>query len=174
MQLLFPRPAKSVRAFLKWLIPRRVALPFRRGVDPKNVLMASAVALGLGFAAATGLLVMHLRIHALIEGGSEIRGLSLLLADQAERAFEAVELSGASFTSFVLDQDHDGKSSRRSFVLRGYVKTWLEQVWDNFEAAGINNLIAVRNQKKIASAQNHKHHNKKQRGDQGNERFQAR
>jgi uncharacterized protein YaiI (UPF0178 family) len=89
-------------------------------------------------------------------------------------AFEAVELSGASFTSFVLDQDHDGKSSRRSFVLRGYVKTWLEQVWDNFEAAGINNLIAVRNQKKIASAQNHKHHNKKQRGDQGNERFQAR
>jgi diguanylate cyclase (GGDEF)-like protein len=92
MQLLFPRPAKSVRAFLKWLIPRRVALPFRRGVDPKNVLMASAVALGLGFAAATGLLVMHLRIHALIEGGSEIRGLSLLLADQAERAFEAVEL----------------------------------------------------------------------------------
>jgi hypothetical protein len=26
-------------------------------------------------------------------------------------------------------------------VLRGYVQTWLEQVWDNFEQAGLDDLV---------------------------------
>jgi diguanylate cyclase (GGDEF)-like protein len=40
----------------------------------------------------TGLLVMHLHEHALIDAEREQGSLSLVLADQAERAFEAVDL----------------------------------------------------------------------------------
>jgi hypothetical protein len=57
-------------------------------------------------------------------------------------AFEAVEVAGVPFSSFVLDDAPVGASRQTSFVLRGYVKTWLERVWDNFEAAGVDDLVS--------------------------------
>ncbi len=78
-------------------------------------------------------------------------------------AFETVELSGASFTSFVLDQASSGKSRPSSFVLRGYVKTWLERVWDNFEAAGVDNLVAFRDRISASTAKQVERSSKKQR-----------
>lgn len=56
-------------------------------------------------------------------------------------AYETVELAGLPFSSFVLDQPARNDKRPRSFVLRGYVKTWLERVWDNFESAGLNEFV---------------------------------
>jgi diguanylate cyclase (GGDEF)-like protein len=56
------------------------------------LLVAGQIVLGLVIAVTTGLLVAHLREQALIDAGREQGSLALVLADQTERAFEAVEL----------------------------------------------------------------------------------
>ncbi len=83
---------------------------------------------------------------------SEGSAREILIPRLDSLAFETVELSGASFTSFVLDQVPPGKPRASSFVLRGYVKTWLERVWDNFEAAGVDNLVAFRDRANTTTA----------------------
>lgn len=58
-------------------------------------------------------------------------------------AYEAVELTGLPFSSFVFDEPARAAETRpRSFVLRGYVRTWLERSWTNFEAAGLRSYVA--------------------------------
>jgi hypothetical protein len=58
-------------------------------------------------------------------------------------AYEAVELTGLPFSSFVFDEPARGPEARpRSFVLRGYVRTWLERSWTNFEKAGLRSYVA--------------------------------
>jgi hypothetical protein len=58
-------------------------------------------------------------------------------------AYEAVELTSLPFSSFVFDEPARGPEARpRSFVLRGYVRTWLERCWMNFEAAGLRSVLA--------------------------------
>jgi diguanylate cyclase (GGDEF)-like protein/PAS domain S-box-containing protein len=52
--------------------------------------------LGLAIATTVGLLVAHLHDYALVDAARELRTRSLLLAEQAERAFEAVELVQAA------------------------------------------------------------------------------
>jgi len=55
-------------------------------------------------------------------------------------AFENVELAGLPFSEFVLDETQSKNPLRRSFVLRGYVRTWLDRVWRNFERAGMDGI----------------------------------
>ncbi|MBY6241258.1 ATP-binding protein [Methylosinus sp. Sm6] len=63
-------------------------------------------------------------------------------------AYEAVELTGLPFSSFVFDEPARGPETRpRSFVLRGYVRTWLERSWTNFETAGLRSFLAPLGQK---------------------------
>ena len=59
-------------------------------------------------------------------------------------AYENVEIEGLPFSSYVLNNDTSSQDQGRSFVLRGYVKTWLERVWDNYENAGLDSLVRVR------------------------------
>lgn len=59
-------------------------------------------------------------------------------------AYEAVELTGLPFSSFVFDEPSRlVEKLPRSFVLRGYVRTWLERSWNNFEAAGLSAFTAA-------------------------------
>jgi len=58
-------------------------------------------------------------------------------------AFEAVELAGCSFSSFVLGETDSSSRFADSFVLRGYVSSWLGRAWDGFEAAGLDNLAGL-------------------------------
>jgi diguanylate cyclase (GGDEF)-like protein len=64
-------------------------------------LLASLVVLGLLVAVITCILVLQLREQALTEAKHELRSLSLTLADQAERAFEAVDLVQTTFMEMV-------------------------------------------------------------------------
>jgi hypothetical protein len=97
------------------------------------------------------------------KSNSEGSAREILIPRLDSLAFETVELSGASFTSFVLDEAPFDKSRPSSFVLRGYVKTWLERVWDNFEAAGVDNLVAFRDRTSATTAKQVERSNKRQR-----------
>ena len=52
-----------------------------------------------------------------------------------EMAYEQVELNGVPFADFV-----SGKQG--SFVLRGYVRTWMRNISSEFDAIGLHTLIA--------------------------------
>ncbi|ATQ67538.1 MULTISPECIES: hypothetical protein [Methylosinus] len=63
-------------------------------------------------------------------------------------AYEAVELTGLPFSSFVFDEPARVAEARpRSFVLRGYVRTWLERSWAGFETAGLRGFLAPQGDK---------------------------
>jgi len=66
-----------------------------------SLLLASQVLLGLLIAVTTGLLLLQSREQALQEAEHELRSLSLTLADQAGRAFEAVDLVQSTFMEMV-------------------------------------------------------------------------
>jgi diguanylate cyclase (GGDEF)-like protein len=57
----------------------------------------SQLVLGLLVVGTTGLLLMQSRQQALMASRHELQGLALTLADQAERAFDAVDLLGTTF-----------------------------------------------------------------------------
>jgi diguanylate cyclase (GGDEF)-like protein len=103
----------------------RLAALSRRAANPAGVkrspwatqaalMLAGQIAVGLMVAVTTFLLVMHLRDHAMHEAEQEQRRLSLILADQAERAFEAVELVQ---TALVKRLSHDGVTTPEAFRL---------------------------------------------------------
>ncbi len=64
----------------------------RPAIGPNALIIAGKIVLGAVIALATGLLIVHLRHNAFVQAGREQQNLALVLANQAERAFEAVEL----------------------------------------------------------------------------------
>ena len=92
------RPGHSL---LRLPLVTRIIMPltafvFRIRSRPVILLVAGLIMLGLAVAVTTGLLAKHLRNSALMEADHEQRGVSLILANQAERAFEGVELLQAA------------------------------------------------------------------------------
>jgi diguanylate cyclase (GGDEF)-like protein len=80
----FPRPLGGTRA--GWAAVR---WPARRS---RRLFLLCLIVVGMSLAVCTGTLVMYLHRHALDQAEQRLQSLSLVLADQAERAFEAVEL----------------------------------------------------------------------------------
>jgi diguanylate cyclase (GGDEF)-like protein len=76
------------------------------------LLLAGQIMVGLAIAVTTFLLVMHLHEYALAEADHEQRRLSVILADQAERAFEAVELVQTALEHRL---QHDGVRTPEAF-----------------------------------------------------------
>lgn len=73
---------------------------------------------------------------------SEARRDEIHIPRLDQLAYEAVDLTALPFSSFVLNEPSRSVERRpRSFVLRGYVRTWLERVWDNFESAGLDRFV---------------------------------
>ncbi|MFC7693416.1 EAL domain-containing protein [Paeniroseomonas aquatica] len=70
--------------------PRRPGAPPRRG-RPGRLLLICGIVLGLAAAAATGLLLAHLRARTLQDSSRHLSATALILAGHAERSFEAVE-----------------------------------------------------------------------------------
>ncbi|HEY8066053.1 MAG TPA: ATP-binding protein [Methylosinus sp.] len=80
--------------------------------------------------------------------GESDAGREIIVPRLDPLAYEAVELAGLPFSSFVFDEPARGGEIRpRSFVLRGYVRTWLERSWTNFEAAGLRSFVAPSTEK---------------------------
>jgi diguanylate cyclase (GGDEF)-like protein len=68
-------------------------------------VLASQLALGLLVGITTGILVFQLRQQALATAGHEVQSLALTLADQADRAFEAVDLVQTTFLELAQADD---------------------------------------------------------------------
>lgn len=60
-----------------------------------------------------------------------------------EMACEQVKLASVPFVSFVANKTIDGQPANYSFVLRGYVRHWLGNVWAEFDRVKLNDLVAA-------------------------------
>jgi hypothetical protein len=53
-----------------------------------------------------------------------------------ELAYEQVELAGVPFSNFIKNKNGQGQPANNSLVLRGYVRTWLNQISEEYDRAG--------------------------------------
>lgn len=58
-----------------------------------------------------------------------------------EMACEQVEVASIPYFSFVSNRNAKGESAQYSFVLRGYVRHWLGQVWSEFDRVKLNEIV---------------------------------
>jgi hypothetical protein len=58
-----------------------------------------------------------------------------------EMAAEQVELASVPFLTFVANKKQNGEAASYSFVLRGYVRHWLGNVWAEFDRIKLSELI---------------------------------
>jgi hypothetical protein len=59
-----------------------------------------------------------------------------------EMAYEQVELASVPFVNFVANKGPTGDSASYSFVLRGYVRHWLGNVWAEYDRIKLNDIVA--------------------------------
>jgi len=54
-----------------------------------------------------------------------------------EMAYEQVEISGVPFADFIANRQSNGQAGGNSLVLRGYVRTWLKQICNEYDRVGL-------------------------------------
>ena len=59
-----------------------------------------------------------------------------------EMACEQVEVASVPFVSFVANKTNKAEQANYSFVLRGYVRHWLGNVWGEYDRVKLIDLIA--------------------------------
>lgn len=69
------------------------------------------------------------------------RAREIMVPRLNEIACEQVELASIPFASFVENKMPDGSDADFSFVLRGYVRHWLNNVWAEYDRVGISGLV---------------------------------
>jgi hypothetical protein len=69
-----------------------------------------------------------------------------------EMACEQVELASVPYVSFVANKAASGQSASYSFVLRGYVRHWLGNVWAEFDRVKLIDMLAPEQQPRKAAA----------------------
>jgi len=63
--------------------------------------------------------------------------IELTIPKLNELAYEQVELEGVPFSTFVNNRNAQGQPGNYSLVLRGYVRTWLNQISNEYDRAGL-------------------------------------
>ena len=63
-----------------------------------------------------------------------------------EMATEQVELASVPYLSFIANKKLNGEPAAYSFVLRGYVRHWLGNVWAEYDRIALADLAASRAQ----------------------------
>jgi len=59
-----------------------------------------------------------------------------------EMAYEQVEVASVPFVSFIGNKGVKGEAANNSFVLRGYVRHWLGNVWGEFDRVKLVDLVS--------------------------------
>ena len=59
-----------------------------------------------------------------------------------EMATEQVELASVPFASFIANKKQSGEPGSYSFVLRGYVRHWLGNVWAEYDRVRLTDIVA--------------------------------
>jgi hypothetical protein len=60
-----------------------------------------------------------------------------------EMAYEQVELASVPFVTFIANKGQRGEAANYSFVLRGYVRHWLGNVWAEFDRVKLPDLATA-------------------------------
>ena len=60
-----------------------------------------------------------------------------------EMATEQVELASVPFVTFIANKKQNGDPAAYSFVLRGYVRHWLGNVWAEYDRIRLTDIVAV-------------------------------
>jgi hypothetical protein len=71
-----------------------------------------------------------------------------------EMACEQVEVAGVPYVSFVANKTAKGEAANNSFVLRGYVRHWLGNVWGEYDRVKLVDLVSPKvenNVRQVAS-----------------------
>jgi hypothetical protein len=69
-----------------------------------------------------------------------------------EMAYEQVEVSSVPFLKFVANKGQKNEAVNYSFVLRGYVRHWLANVWSEFDRIKLTDIVASKEKASRASA----------------------
>jgi hypothetical protein len=64
-----------------------------------------------------------------------------------EMACEQVEVAGVPYVTFIANKNAKGEAANYSFVLRGYVRHWLGQVWSEFDRVKLLDLVSQKPEK---------------------------
>ena len=67
-----------------------------------------------------------------------------------EMACEQVEIASVPYVSFVANKGADNQAANYSFVLRGYVRHWLGNVWAEFDRIKLIDMVAPEQRKGAA------------------------
>src|SRR5437868_5626663 len=67
----------------------------------------------------------------------------LVIPKLNEMAYEQVEVSSLPFLKFVANKCKDDEAANYSFVLRGYVRHWLANVWSEFDRIKLTDLVGA-------------------------------
>ena len=71
------------------------------------------------------------------------RAIEINIPKLNEMAYEQVEVASVPFLTFVANKGPKGDSANYSFVLRGYVRHWLGNVWAEYDRIKLNDSIAA-------------------------------
>ena len=63
-----------------------------------------------------------------------------------EMACEQVELASVPYLSFIANKGANGENANYSFVLRGYVRHWLGNVWAEYDRIKLTDLVSPKDQ----------------------------
>jgi hypothetical protein len=78
--------------------------------------------------------------------------LNITIPKLNEMACEQVEIASVPFVSFVANKTTSSQAAAYSFVLRGYVRHWLGNVWAEFDRVKLIDKVMPETQKKGATA----------------------
>jgi hypothetical protein len=63
-----------------------------------------------------------------------------------EMASEQVDLASVPFMTFIANKKRNGEPATYSFVLRGYVRHWLGNVWAEYDRIRLNDIVSVQSE----------------------------
>ena len=69
-----------------------------------------------------------------------------------EMACEQVEVASVPYVSFVANKKGTGEQANNSFVLRGYVRHWLGNVWAEYDRVKLVDLVAPKTESDVRQA----------------------
>jgi hypothetical protein len=70
--------------------------------------------------------------------------VEIVVPKLSELACEQVELSSVPFATFIADKKANGQPAGNSFVLRGYVRHWLNNVWAEYNRVCLTDIVDAR------------------------------
>jgi hypothetical protein len=70
--------------------------------------------------------------------------VELVIPKLNEMATEQVEVASVPYLTFIANKKQSGEAASYSFVLRGYVRHWLGNVWAEYDRINLTDLVAAR------------------------------